>query len=248
MNYPEYAMRTDLIYVDEQEGSTSRGKYTAIIAAIIPSEKLHAFRSEYYPAAIELLGISQIEGEGRRLDSVPLIHGNSLLRDRSDAEKIKMVDILLGCFVGQGGTFARLGYYNESFIAGMGGSRGSRIQAAITSFAINFSKRSNPFCFIHEMDYEEQKNGYRFLSEQLSQYYQLGPGNVSFDAQNYIGSFIAPKYDLGCQVADASGYVAMKSEVAESVFAQGLAEIFEKYSRYFILNELIWWNDPMKSG
>lgn len=102
----EYTLSLDLIHVDEQDGETERGKNTAILAAPVPSEKLHAFHTQYFSAAIELLGI-------------------------------------------------------------------------------------------------------------------------------------APKYDLDCQIADISGYIAMKSERAESEFAQNRAKVFEKHEPEYFLNELI---------
>lgn len=113
---------------------------------------------------------------------------------------------------------------------------------------MSFSKRPRPFCFVHELDWSEFKVGYRFMSEQLSLYYQIGLENVSVDAENYVGSFIAPKYELGCQVADLSGYVAKKAEQPSTEFSEKLASIFHEIKKAYILNELIWWNDPLRNA
>jgi hypothetical protein len=232
----------DLIYLDEQMGVGPRGKYTACIAAIISSDQLHDFRKKFYLEAARTLGAFEETDHGRSVGRVPILHGSDLLRDYDDSTKIEMMDLLLSEFTQHGGVFARVGYYDASNLY-----RGTQLQnigMAVNSFRLTFSKRDLPFCFIHEADQSSlAKDHPSYQSPMISMYYQFGEENISFDLKNFIGDFVTQKHDLGCQVADISGYIAMKRHVGESTFAKSLQRLHGKYSQYYIFDELIWWNE-----
>lgn len=233
----------DLVYIDEQEGSTGQGHFTAISAALIPSTNVHSFRTLYYARAQEILNLSPKMDGMIRLEAVPVLHGRDLLRDTADDTKIAMVRALLDSFVSNGGAFARVGYYDKSNFSPLKGDREYRVNQAHRNYLMTFNDWASPFAFIHEADQPIDKMKFPFVSNDISEVYQLGISNANFDISNYIGNFIAPKYDLGCQVADIAGYIAHKADTEQSGFGKRLSALFnETYKSHFTINILIWWN------
>lgn len=235
--------KMNLVYVDEQEVEGARGPYTAVVGALISANQINSFRKKFFSEGLDLLGLGSVSDGTRVIANFPLVHGRNLLPGFEDEKKVQVCRLLLNCFSSNGGRFLRLGYYNKSLPKSFPGIRAYRIHFAVSSMMLSFEKSEEPYCFLHENDPSFAKADLPFFSGQMSIYYQLSAENVSFDYQKYIGSFIAPKYDLGCQVADIAGYVAMKAESAKTDFSRALADVYREEEGNYLLNRIIWMND-----
>ena len=185
---------------------------------------------------------------------VPVLHGSDLLRDFeaqwevsiSDDHKIEVVKLLLSEFVNHGGKFLRLGCYEDSLsFLQLNGQKLEKEKAI--EFLLNhlFSylgpRTPNPFLFVHEIDKEALARAISEFGRNLDAYHLARDANISLsvDPDNFLGYHHAPKWELGCQAADLSGYIALKSENYATDFSRKLAEVFQNYSKHYEINQIL---------
>ena len=239
----------DFIYVDEQEAEFQGESFTGICAAIICDTKIDEFRRAYFPKLHDIVVSARGSTDCRTIDDgafAPL-HGVNLLRDLTDEKKLSVIDHLLGSFQAVGGRFLRLSYVNSTLPPSISKDRNQRIQFAVSSFWIMLpTNYGTPFVLVHELDHQALRSGFAAISDQIGSLYKTASivqGNpFSADYRNLVGHYSAKKNEIGCQLADIAGYLALKSMNRSDGFGSKLANLYEKYKSLYAFDELIWMN------
>jgi len=245
----------NIFYIDEQEDTFGDDDYTAVCAASITAQGMVDFRQDYFPKLYEMVaGIRGTETGTVDVSNLVHIHGSDLLRDFRDEKKIEILELLLSRFSAHHGKLYRLGYRNKTLPHPIKQSRQKRILFCVQSLLFSLENvNAAPYAFVSEMDREGLKKLFEPVSGSIPLAYILDQNygtendefasNVSIDYKNFVGHFFADKLDIGCQLADVGGYLALKADSAESWFAQKLAKIFHKYRSLFEVNEIISLNE-----
>ena len=233
----------DFYFLDEQEGLIEGDKFTAICGVVLQANCIDQIRSEFFPWFLSELRSKGADTSRMSFRDIPVLHGCSLLPEFDDALKVKATRKLLTTAVDFGAKFIRLGYYNSS-IPMIGGGRYGRINFCITNLLIALgTQRDAPFAFVSEIDKEALKKTLEGIDRNHSGYYAgisgLSEEEITIDFKRFIGHYFAAKHDVGCQIADLSGYIALKAETAESQFARELSTVFENLKGDYLVNDII---------
>lgn len=234
----------DLVYLDEQEGTISDRKFTAVCGARMPVETVDQFREDYfgwiYKKVRKMKGIASNVIDFRL---IPVLHGSDLLREFDDDFKLEATERLVSSFVSHGGRFMRVGYFDETLPSSMN-TKALRVRFCLSNMAM----AEGPFLqrqtmFISEIDLESLRSGALEVGFEYPAMYGalevMSEKNYTVDFRRFLGHYFAKKNDIGCQLADIAGYLALKDETSSTDFSRKMAGIFQNYRDSFDFNEVI---------
>lgn len=239
-----------ILYLDEQTAKIRGEEFTAVTGVLIDSAEIEGFRHSVYDALSLELELIKVSGDGKTktISEFPILHGVEFLAGKSDDTKIKCLNILLNCICATSAQFVRVGYFHKSIFQ-IADQQPKQIAVTIAMLSIWMSMEivKGDFLLASEIDKEELKRHLTSQADSLWLYYISGTLNISVPFERMLGHFFALKKDLGCQFADLISYICLKNTVAETGFARNMGDAFEMIRDRFILNEIIFANDPTKS-
>lgn len=235
----------NLVYVDEHYGKIGGKAYTAISGVIIEDQHFLAAREAFFEVYRNILNPDEPRSG---VGVLPALHGSDLLRDYDDATKLAAVRALFEKFAESGAKVFRLGYFDKSLPPGiLSESKEQRVSFCISNLLLLLKPTfRSSYIIAHELDKEGIRRFFRFQSDSLSLYYQLDRDGVSIDFEKFVGHYVALGEDIGCQVADIAGYVAMKAANPNSPFTIALHKIYKDFESIYFFNEVIWMQRAMK--
>jgi hypothetical protein len=186
-----------LIYLDEQIATHSGHDFTAVHGLFVEARSLREIRERYYSNIEDVLGGQKSEGQSRRVGHIPVLHGSNLLPEHSDRTRIAAVELLLDSFVSANGFFFRLGYYHVPIIRQM--TKEQRVEFCAIQLQIMMNGTfDHPYAIIHEIDKKGLQRAFRFTTDNLGMYYQVGQETVSINIECLVGHYVASASDIGC--------------------------------------------------
>lgn len=244
---------TYLVYLDEQEGVINGQRYTAIVGFRVNSKDINVIRRKFYPALNEIVDTKlrrdgKIYGGDAHIHKSPILHGCDFLRGYSDTEKFQVLDCISDSIEGSDFNFIRIGYFNNSLSStAILNDRRNILSLALLSvgFAL-WDKPDDDFILVSEIDKEALRLKIQSIFNDVGIYYS-SPQKVSFNLKRLIGHFYAPKEDLGCQIADVVNYCCLQKTTGKSQFQQRMATCYERFKDSYIVNQIIWVNDPARN-